>query len=71
MTPKYLPIILAVLALASLVAAVTLQILHDDPSNEWTAFLSFSAALLGVHIPAPVQPGTTVTTTTGAGSGTP
>jgi hypothetical protein len=61
--PKYLAAILALLAVATLIAAVVLQILGDDNSNEWTAFLSFSAALLALHIPSPAQAAATTTTT--------
>jgi hypothetical protein len=53
-SPRYLPIILAVLTVASLAAACCLDIwAHADASEAWTAFIAFSAALLGIHIPPP------------------
>lgn len=62
--PKYLPVILALLAFASLAGAVVLAALHNPQAKEaWTAFIAFAAALLGVHIPAPSNGG-------GGGGGT-
>lgn len=52
-SPKYLPIILALLTLASLVSAVVLQAIGKDAQEAWTAFLAFGGTLLGVHIPSP------------------
>ena len=55
-SPKYLPIILAVLTVASLAAACCLDIwAHADAGEAWTAFIAFAAALLGIHIPAPSE----------------
>lgn len=52
--PKYLPILLAVLCICSLAAACTLDVTSATHAGQaWTAFIAFSAALLGVHIPAP------------------
>lgn len=51
---KLLPVLLAVLALASLAGAVTLEALHLDATNAWGAFVSFSSVFVGVHIPVPV-----------------
>ena len=59
LSPKYLPVIIAVLTLGSLVGAIVLECLNKDASQAWTAFLAFAASLLAVHIPAPSQ--TTVT----------
>ena len=42
-SPRYLPVILAVLALASLAGAVTLSALHNvDAREAWTAFIGFA-----------------------------
>ena len=55
-SPSYLPALLTILAVASLAGACTLDALgKPDASQAWTAFLAFSSALLGVHIPAPSQ----------------
>lgn len=53
-SPRYLPVLVALLTLASLVAAVCLDIwAKQDASEAWTAFLAFGGTLLGIHIPAP------------------
>lgn len=53
MTARLLPVLLTVLAGLSLTGACVLQGVGQDASQAWTAFLGFSGALLGVHIPAP------------------
>ncbi len=56
--PKYLPVLLTILCVCSLAAACTLDVVAAaHASQAWTAFLAFSGALLGVHIPAPAGPG--------------
>lgn len=57
MSSKYLPFLVATLALASLAGAIVLDALGktgaEGAQDAWTAFLAFSGALLGLHIPAP------------------
>lgn len=54
--PRYLPALLALLAVCSLAAGCCLDVFSPAHAGEaWTAFLGFSGALLGVHIPAPGQ----------------
>lgn len=51
---KYLPFLLTLLAVCSLAAACTLDVVAAAHASEaWTAFIAFSSALLGVHIPSP------------------
>jgi hypothetical protein len=52
----YFPIILCILALASLAAAVVLELTGNDATHAWEGFALIVAFLVGVHVPAPSQP---------------
>lgn len=58
MSPRWLPLIVAVLALASLTAAVTLTLAASaaDAREAWTAFVGLIAYFAGVHTPPPLPP---------------
>jgi hypothetical protein len=53
----YLSVIIAVLALASLAAAVVLQLTGNDATHAWEGFALLVAFLVGVHVPSPTQSG--------------
>ena len=51
--PYVTTIVIAVLAFAALMTALTLQILHDDATKAWEAFAGLSVFFAGVHVPSP------------------
>lgn len=51
----YISVLVGVLALASLAAAVTLQLNGSDASHAWEAFGGLVIFFGGVHVPAPTQ----------------
>lgn len=56
-TSKYLPFILAGLALATLAGACTLSALGvADAQKAWTGFFAVAGVLIGVHINPPASP---------------
>ena len=48
-------VVVALLVVAALAAAVTLQILGDDATKAWDAFGVFAGFFAGVHVRAPGQ----------------
>jgi len=48
-------VVIALLVVASLAAAVTLQILGDDATKAWDLCVGFAVFFGGVHVKAPGQ----------------
>jgi hypothetical protein len=52
-TGWYLTVVIAVLAIASLAAAVVLQLTGNDATHAWLGFAGLVVFLTGVHVPPP------------------